>query len=62
MITFEKETRKNKISGSLCRRKRKVFYQSEFGIDRITGKRIRKKEEKMLMENPLHQPLRLIKS
>ncbi|PEF07904.1 hypothetical protein COM97_03600 [Bacillus thuringiensis] len=26
------------------------FYQTEFGIDRITGKRIRKKEEKTLME------------
>ena len=38
------------------------FYQSEFGIDRITGKRIRKKEEKMLMESPFLPRSKLIKS
>lgn len=59
---MKKKQEKTKYPGVYVDEKGRFFYQSEFGIDRITGKRIRKKEEKMLMENPLHQPLRLIKS
>ena len=43
---MKKKQEKTKYPGVYVDEKGRFFYQSEFGIDRITGKRIRKKGRK----------------
>lgn len=53
---------KTKYTGVYKDEKGNFFYQTELGIDKITGKRIRKKEEKTRMENYFHQQLKHTKN
>lgn len=53
---------KTKYTGVYKDEKGNFFYQTELGIDKITGKRIRKKEEKIRMENYFHQQLKHTKN
>lgn len=57
-----KKQKKTKYHGVYVDNNGKFFYQTEFGLDKITGKRIRKRGEKIKTELILNQLVKLTKN